>query len=65
MSADTVDPIRVLVWGENRHEQIEPARRARSTPTACTPPSPQGIAENLGDRARVVGPPPSTSPSTD
>ena len=52
MSYSTSDRIRVLVWGENRHEQIEP-HVAAIYPDGMHTTIAAGIAENLGDRARV------------
>ena len=53
MTGEPARPLRVLVWGENRHEQLEehvrgdlPGRHARRR-------SPTGIDENLGDGAGV------------
>lgn len=45
-------PIRALVWGENRHEQVEEKVRA-IYPDGMHTTIKQGIEENLGDRARV------------
>ena len=53
MSASPSDQIRVLVWGENRHEQIEP-HVAAIYPDGMHNTIAAGIAENLGDRARVT-----------
>jgi trehalose utilization protein len=44
--------LRVLVWGENRHEQIEP-HVAAIYPEGMHTTIAAGITENLGDRARV------------
>ena len=52
MSISTSDRIRVLVWGENRHEQIEP-HVAAIYPDGMHTTIAAGIADNLGDRARV------------
>jgi trehalose utilization protein len=52
MSIPTADPIRVLVWGENRHEQIEP-HVASIYPHGMHTTIAAGIAEHLGDRVRV------------
>ena len=41
-AATAPSPIRVLVWGENVHEQVEPHVARASTRRACTPPSPKG-----------------------
>jgi trehalose utilization protein len=46
------DVVRVLVWGENRHEQIEQHVRDRY-PNGMHTTIAEGIIENLGDRARV------------
>jgi trehalose utilization protein len=53
MSASPSDQIRVLVWGENRHEQIEP-HVAAIYPDGMHNTIAAGIAENLGDRAEVI-----------
>lgn len=45
-------PIRVLVWGENRHEQVEPAV-AELYPQGMHNTIREGIEENLGAGARV------------
>ena len=47
MTSSTAEPIRVLVWGENRHEQIEP-HVAAIYPEGMHTTIAQGIAENLG-----------------
>jgi len=47
------DQIHVLVWGENRHEQVEP-HVAAIYPDGMHSTIAAGIAENLGDRARVT-----------
>ncbi len=47
-----VEQIRVLVWGENRHEQVEP-QVAQRYPDGMHGAIADGIRENLGDRARV------------
>jgi trehalose utilization protein len=47
------NPIRVLVWGENRHEQVEPHVRA-IYPDGMHTTIAEGIAENLGDDAVVA-----------
>ncbi len=44
--------IRVLVWGENRHEQVEP-HVAELYPDGMHGAIAAGIAENLGDQATV------------
>ena len=41
-------PIRVTVWGENRHEQIE-EHVAKIYPQGMHTTIAEGIAENLGD----------------
>lgn len=46
------DPIRVLVWGENRHEQVEP-HVAAIYPDGMHNTIAAGIAENLGPAATV------------
>ena len=46
-------PVRVLVWGENRHEQIEEKVRA-IYPDGMHTTIAEGIIENLGDRAQVT-----------
>ncbi|WP_154792352.1 ThuA domain-containing protein [Occultella kanbiaonis] len=46
------EPIRVLVWGENRHEQLEPAV-AQRYPDGMHGAIAQGIEANLGSRVRV------------
>src|SRR4051812_18743304 len=55
MSAADAAPrrIRVLVWGENVHEQVEP-HVAAIYPDGMHNTIATGIAENLGDRA-VIG----------
>jgi trehalose utilization protein len=45
-------PINVLVWGENRHEQLEEEVRARY-PDGMHGAIAAGLAEHLGDRARI------------
>ena len=45
-------PLRVLVWGENRHEQIEEKVRA-IYPDGMHSTIADGICENLGERATV------------
>jgi trehalose utilization protein len=54
MSADNAAPrpIRVLVWGENVHEQVEP-HVAAIYPDGMHNTIAAGIAENLGDRALI------------
>ena len=44
--------LRVLVWGENRHEQVEP-HVAALYPDGMHATIAEGIRENLGDRASV------------
>ncbi|MFC4137929.1 MULTISPECIES: ThuA domain-containing protein [unclassified Microbacterium] len=49
---ETTAPIRVVVWGENRHEQIE--QKVRDIyPDGMHTTIKEGIEENLGDRAVV------------
>ena len=48
-----METIRVTVWGENRHEQIEP-HVAAIYPDGMHNTLAAGISENLGDRARVT-----------
>jgi trehalose utilization protein len=48
----TETPIRVTVWGENRHEKIQ-ERVAKIYPDGMHTTIAAGIAENLGDRARI------------
>jgi trehalose utilization protein len=48
----TSDRIRVLVWGENRHERTEP-HVAAIYPDGMHTTIAAGITENLGERARV------------
>lgn len=45
-------PVRVLVWGENRHEQLQP-EVAKIYPEGMHNTIRQGIEENLGQKARV------------
>ncbi|UKA70712.1 ThuA domain-containing protein [Arthrobacter sp. FW306-06-A] len=45
-------PARVLVWGENRHEQLQP-EVAKIYPEGMHNTIRQGIEENLGQKARV------------
>jgi len=45
-------PLEVLVWGKNRHEQLEPAV-AQRYPDGIHGAIAAGIRENLGDSARV------------
>ncbi|HEY6687534.1 MAG TPA: trehalose utilization protein ThuA, partial [Propionibacteriaceae bacterium] len=53
MPANPSQQVRVLVWGENRHEQIEP-HVAAIYPDGMHNTIAAGISENLGDRARVT-----------
>src|SRR4029450_9504936 len=53
MPANPSTEIRVLVWGENRHEQIEP-HVAAIYPDGMHNTIAAGISENLGDQARVT-----------
>ncbi len=46
------DTVRVLVWGENRHEQVQPEVRA-IYPDGMHNTIREGIEENLGARAVV------------
>lgn len=46
------EPIRVLVWGENRHEQLEPSVAERY-PDGLHGAIAQGVEKHLGERARV------------
>jgi trehalose utilization protein len=46
-------PLRVVVWGENRHEQLEP-HVAEIYPDGMHNAIKSGIEENLGDRVSVV-----------
>ena len=52
MTFSTAEPIRILVWGENRHEQIEP-HVAAIYPEGMHTTIAQGIAETLGDDAVI------------
>jgi trehalose utilization protein len=45
-------PLRVIVWGENRHEQVQP-EIAERYPDGLHGAIQQGIQENLGERADV------------
>ncbi len=45
---DTASPLRVTVWGENRHEQIEQHVRDRY-PTGMHGAVAEGVQENLPD----------------
>src|SRR5699024_3131847 len=54
MSAATAaSPIRVLVWGENVHEQVEP-HVAAIYPDGMHATIADAIAENLGERVQVT-----------
>ncbi|HEV7186033.1 MAG TPA: trehalose utilization protein ThuA, partial [Leifsonia sp.] len=46
-------PLRVVVWSENRHEQLEP-HVAALYPDGMHNTIKAGIEENLGDRAVVT-----------
>ncbi|HTL40669.1 MAG TPA: ThuA domain-containing protein [Pseudolysinimonas sp.] len=46
-------PLRVVVWGENRHEQVEPAV-AKRYPTGMHQTIREGIEEFLGEKAIVT-----------
>ena len=46
-------PIRVVVWGENRHEQLQP-EVAEIYPNGMHNTIREGIEENLGSRAQVT-----------
>ncbi|KQR04179.1 glutamine amidotransferase [Arthrobacter sp. Leaf141] len=48
----TTEPVRVLVWGENRHEQEQP-HVAAIYPAGMHTTIREGIEENLGANARV------------
>ena len=52
VEAPTDRPIRVLVWGENRHEKVQP-NVAAIYPDGMHATIAEGIRENLGDRASV------------
>jgi len=52
VTSSTAEPIRVLVWGENRHEQIEP-HVAAIYPEGMHTTIAKGIAENLRDGAVI------------
>jgi len=45
-------PVRVTVWGENRHEQIE-EHVAKIYPNGMHTTIAEGIVENLGDACAV------------
>lgn len=49
----TVGHLRVVVWGENRHEQVQP-KVAEIYPEGMHNTIRQGIEENLGQRAKVT-----------
>ncbi|WP_089773126.1 ThuA domain-containing protein [Ruania alba] len=49
---ENADALRVLVWGENRHEQIEP-HVAEIYPDGMHATIAEGIRENLGDAVQV------------
>jgi len=49
----TAGPVRVLVWGENRHEQLQP-EVAKIYPEGMHNTIRQGIEENLGHKAKVT-----------
>ena len=49
----TEPTLNVLVWGENRHEQVEPHVRDLY-PDGMHTTIADGIADNLGDRAKVT-----------
>jgi trehalose utilization protein len=51
-TAPTTGPVRVTVWGENRHEQIE-ERVAKLYPHGMHAAIAEGIRENLGDGCTV------------
>jgi trehalose utilization protein len=51
-SSSTTTPLRVVVWGENRHEQIEP-HVAEIYPDGMHSTIAAGIRENLGEAASV------------
>jgi trehalose utilization protein len=48
----TAGPLRVVVWGENRHEQVQP-KVAEIYPEGMHNTIRQGIEENLGQLAKV------------
>ncbi|NEN05420.1 trehalose utilization protein ThuA [Diaminobutyricibacter tongyongensis] len=52
VEAPTDRPIRVLVWGENRHEKLQP-NVAAIYPDGMHATIAEGIRENLGDGANV------------
>jgi trehalose utilization protein len=52
MSTSNSDAVRVVVWGENRHEQIEP-EVAKIYPQGMHTTIKEGIEENLAERAVV------------
>lgn len=49
----TAGPVSVLVWGENRHEQLQP-EVAQIYPEGMHNTIRQGIEENLGHKAKVT-----------
>lgn len=49
----TARPVRVVVWGENRHEKLEP-EVAQRYPDGMHGAVAAGVTEWLGDRARVA-----------
>ena len=53
MATTTETPLRVLVWGENRHEQLEP-EVAERYPDGMHNTIREGIEEHLGARAVVT-----------
>jgi trehalose utilization protein len=53
MTATAENPIRVVVWGENRHEQLEP-HVAEIYPDGMHNAIKSGIEENLGSRVSVT-----------
>ena len=63
MSAQSSDALRVLVWGENRHEQIEP-HVAAIYPEGMHTTIAAGISREPGRAGPGRAPRPSTSPST-
>lgn len=48
MSTQPTSPIRVVVWGENRHEQVQEEVRALY-PQGMHTTIKEGIEENLGE----------------
>jgi trehalose utilization protein len=53
MTTTRSDTVRVLVWGENRHEQVEP-HVAKIYPDRMHTTIAEGIRENLGAAATVT-----------